>query len=104
MTLKITKLGEFFDMSQMLALTIVLAILYIGDIVATRTKAWIPSVFVCAVLFLIGYWTFFPKDIVSIAGIGPVVATMLMYLLITNMGTLLSLKELKTSGKPLLFL
>ena len=69
MTLKITKLGEFFDMSQMLALTIVLAILYIGDIVATRTKAWIPSVFVCAVLFLIGYWTFFPKDIVSIAGL-----------------------------------
>jgi len=85
----------------MLALTIVLAILYIGDIVATRTKAWIPSVFVCAVLFLIGYWTFFPKDIVSIAGIGPVVATMLMYLLITNMGTLLSLKELKNQWKAI---
>jgi len=88
-------------MSQMLALTIVLAILYIGDIVATRTKAWIPSVFVCAVLFLVGYWTFFPKDIVSIAGIGPVVATMLMYLLITNMGTLLSLKELKNQWKAI---
>lgn len=88
-------------MSQMLALTIVLAILYIGDIVATRTKAWIPSVFVCTVLFLIGYWTFFPKDIVSIAGIGPVVATMLMYLLITNMGTLLSLKELKNQWKAI---
>lgn len=88
-------------MSQMLALTIVLAILYIGDIVATRTKAWIPSVFVCAVLFLIGYWTFFPKDIVSIAGIDPVVATMLMYLLITNMGTLLSLKELKNQWKAI---
>lgn len=85
----------------MLALTIVLAILYIGDIVATRTKAWIPSVFVCAVLFLIGYWTFFPKDIVSITGIGPVVATMLMYLLITNMGTLLSLKELKNQWKAI---
>jgi len=85
----------------MLALTIVLAILYIGDIVATRTKAWITSVFVCAVLFLIGYWTFFPKDIVSIAGIGPVVATMLMYLLITNMGTLLSLKELKNQWKAI---
>ncbi|MFJ7368080.1 hypothetical protein ACIQVU_01325 [Lysinibacillus sp. NPDC098008] len=88
-------------MSQMLALTIVLSILYIGDIVATRTKAWIPSVFVCAVLFLVGYWTFFPQDIVSIAGIGPVVATMLMYLLITNMGTLLSLKELKNQWKAI---
>lgn len=92
--------GGFF-MSQMLALTILLGILYIGDVVATRTKAWVPSVFVCAVLFLIGYWTFFPEDIVSIAGIGPVVATMLMYLLITNMGTLLSLQELKNQWKTI---
>ncbi|VFS53236.1 Uncharacterised protein [Budvicia aquatica] len=57
-------------MSQMLALLLIVAILYIGDAISVRTKAWIPSVFVCAVLFLIGYWTFFPKDIVSVAGIG----------------------------------
>ncbi|WP_040207343.1 hypothetical protein [Neobacillus jeddahensis] len=88
-------------MSQMLALVIVVLILLIGDWVAVRTKAWVPSIFISAVLFLIGYWTFFPKDIVSIAGIPPVVATMLMYLLITNMGTLLSLKELKEQWKTI---
>jgi hypothetical protein len=86
-------------MSQMLALVIVILILFIGDFVAVRTKAWVPSIFICAVLFLAGYWTFFPKDIVSIAGVPPVVATMLMYLLITNMGTLLSLQELKNQWK-----
>ncbi|HFT2292137.1 TPA: hypothetical protein ACHWFX_004822 [Providencia stuartii] len=89
-------------MSQMLALFIIVLILYIGDAIAVRTKAWIPSVFVCAVLFLFGYWTFFPKDIVSIAGIPQVVAVMLMYLLITNMGTLLSLKELLRQWKTIL--
>jgi len=78
----------------MLALLLVLIILYAGDIVSVKTKAWIPSVFVCAVLFLFGYWTFFPKDIVSIAGIPSSVAILLMYLLITNMGTLLSVQEL----------
>lgn len=88
-------------MSQMLALSLILLILYIGDAVSVRTKAWIPSVFVCAVLFLAGYWTFFPKDIVSVAGITPVVAVMLMYLLITNMGTLLSLKELANQWKTI---
>ncbi|SUC46569.1 Uncharacterised protein [Providencia stuartii] len=36
-------------MSQMLALFIIVLILYIGDAIAVRTKAWIPSVFVCAV-------------------------------------------------------
>ncbi|MFK9093923.1 hypothetical protein [Bacillus salipaludis] len=89
-------------MSQMLALVIVVLILLIGDWVAIRTKAWVPSIFISAVLFLIGYWTFFPKEIVSLAGIPPVVATMLMYLLITNMGTLLSLKELKAQWKTII--
>lgn len=88
-------------MSQMLALFIIVFILYIGDAIAVRTKAWIPSVFVCAVLFLLGYWTFFPKNIVSIAGIPQVVAITLMYLLITNMGTLLSLKELMRQWKTI---
>ncbi len=89
-------------MSQMLALVILLFILFIGDVVAVRTKAWIPSVFISAILFLIGYWTFFPEDIVSIAGVPPVAAVMMMYLLITNMGTLLSVKELiRINGRPL---
>jgi len=89
-------------MSQMLALLLVMIILYLGDVVSVRTKAWIPSVFVCAVLFLVGYWTFFPKDIVSLAGITPVVAVMLMYLLITNMGTLLSVPELMRQWKTII--
>ncbi|MFC0270842.1 hypothetical protein ACFFIX_05190 [Metabacillus herbersteinensis] len=88
-------------MSQMLALVIIILILFIGDLVAVRTKAWIPSIFVCAVLFLLGYWTFFPKDIVALAGVPPVVATMMMYLLITNMGTLLSIQELKNQWKTI---
>lgn len=88
-------------MSQMLALFLIVGILYIGDAIAVRTKAWVPSVFVCAVLFLVGYWTIFPKDIVSIAGIPQVVAISLMYLLITNMGTLLSLKELLRQWKTI---
>jgi hypothetical protein len=88
-------------MSQMLALVILLAILFIGDLVAVRTKAWVGSIFVCAVLFLLGYWTFFPQDIVALAGVPPVVATMMMYLLITNMGTLLSLQELKNQWKTI---
>ena len=89
-------------MSQMLALVILVAILYIGDIISVRTKAWIPSVFVCAVLFLLGYWTFFPQDIVSLAGVPPTVASMMIYLLITNMGTLLSLQQLKEQWKTIL--
>lgn len=81
-------------MPQILAFVLVLGILYIGDVVAVRTKAWIPSVFVCASLFITGYWTFFPKEIVAMAGIPTVVAITVMYILVSNMGTLLSVDEL----------
>ena len=90
------------DMPQMLALVLLLVILYLGDIVSIRTKAWVPSVFICAVLFLLGYWTFFPADIVARAGVPTVVAVMFMYLLIVNMGTLLSVKELLLQWKTIL--
>lgn len=89
-------------MPQMLALAIMAFILFIGEMISTRTKAWIPSIFISGMLFLIGYWTFFPEDIVSLGGIPPVVATMLIYLLITNMGTLLSLDELKQQWRTIL--
>jgi hypothetical protein len=39
-------------MSQMFAFSLLMVILYIGDVVSIKTKAWIPSVFVCGVLFI----------------------------------------------------
>ncbi|MDX1805542.1 MAG: hypothetical protein R3267_00785 [Paenisporosarcina sp.] len=89
-------------MSQMLALSVLVFFLFIGDVIAIRTKAWVPSIFISAVLFLIGYWTFFPENIVELAGIPPTVAVMLIYLLITNMGTLLSVQELIKQWKTIL--
>jgi len=89
-------------MSQMFALSILIFILFIGDVIAIRTKAWIPSIFISATLFLIGYWTFFPANIVEISGIPSTVAVMLIYLLITNMGTLLSFQELINQWKTIL--
>lgn len=88
-------------MPQMLAFTLVLAVLYAGDVVATRTKAWIPSVFVCAVLFLAGFWTFFPQDIMARAGIPPAVSVLAMYIIVVNMGTLLSVRELMRQWKTI---
>lgn len=81
-------------MPQLIAFSIIALILFIGDAVSTRTKSWLPSVFVCAILFMAGYWTFFPQDIVGLAGFQTPIVFLAMYLLITNMGTLLSFAEL----------
>lgn len=66
----------------------------IGEWVSTATKAWIPSVFVTAVVLLIGYWTVLPKELVTEAGLIPFANTIGIYLLITHIGTIISLKQL----------
>lgn len=86
-------------MSLLMAFSVVLIVLALGDVVSTRTKAFVPSVFVAALLFLFGFWTFFPADIVALAGFQKPVIYLSMYLLITHMGTLLSIKELVSQWK-----
>lgn len=81
-------------MSIIAAFSIVLVVLAIGDIISTKTKAFIPSVFVSAIIFLIGFWTILPKDLIDISSLGMPFALLAMYLLITHMGTMMSIGEL----------
>ena len=86
--------------SPIVAMLILCIVYALGDTIGTLTKAWIPSVFVVAVLFLLGYWTFFPKDIVTLAGFGaPLGGTLAIMICITHMGTSISLNELKKQWK-----
>ena len=71
-------------MTTILALVIVLVAMSLGDIVSIKTKAWIPSVFVTALIFLFGFWWIFPKDVISTATLGMPVAGLGMYLLVTH--------------------
>ncbi|HHW55762.1 MAG: hypothetical protein WAQ41_10450 [bacterium] len=81
-------------MSVIAAFTIIILIFALGDIISYKTKAFVPSVFVVAALFLAGYWTFFPIEIVDIPGLGMPVALLSMYFLLVHMGTLMSIREL----------
>lgn len=83
------------------ALCLVLIALALGDVVSAKTKAFVPSVFVSAIIFIIGFWTFFPSDIVDLSGLGGPLSTLSMTLLITHMGTLMSLRELAGQWKTI---
>lgn len=84
-----------------LAFVICAVAFIIGEVVTTLTKAWIPSVFVTAGVFLVGYWTFIPKGVVSDAQLIPFGSTIGIYLLITHMGTVISLKQLMEQWKTI---
>lgn len=81
-------------MSVILCLLVVMIAMSIGDIVSMKTKAFVPSVFVTAFVFLIGFWYVLPSDVVSKATLGMPVALVAMYLLIVHMGTLMNVREL----------
>lgn len=86
-------------MSLTSALFFILGALALGELVSIKTKAIIPSVFVTALIFLGGYWTIFPADILEIAGfVTPIVLTSMLFL-ITHMGTMLSIRELSAQWK-----
>jgi hypothetical protein len=88
-------MGAFImNFSLIGAFCVVLLLLMVGEVVSTKTKAFIPSVFVTAILFLIGFWTFLPANLMDIASISTPVVTISMCLLLTHMGTLMSVKEL----------
>ena len=71
----------------------------IGDFISTITNAFVPSLFVAAVIFLVGFWTFWPKDIANIAGFSSPLMSLATYLILVNMGTSISVKQLIASWK-----
>ena len=71
------------------------AIFYIaGEWVDKLTHAWVPSVFVTAILMLLGYWFILPYNLITDSVLLPFGATLGLFLLLVHMGTVLSLKQL----------
>ncbi len=69
-------------------------IIIIGELISHWTKAWVPSVFASACILLVGYWTVIPYDLVKDSFLIPFGSTLGIFLLITHMGTIISLENL----------
>lgn len=81
-------------MNTQTAFLTMLAVLIIGEVVSTATKAFVPSMFISAILFVIGFWTYFPKDILKLAGISSNLPTFLVMMMVVHLGTMLNVREL----------
>lgn len=83
-----------FTVEYLGCFAVVMAVLLIGQWVASLTKAWVPSVFVSAIVFLIGFWTILPKDIAVKASYDTAFVQICVSMLLVHLGTLMSLKKL----------
>ena len=86
-----------FDFLQ--CAVVILLLFVLGEVVSTKTKAFVPSVFVVAVLFLLGYWSgIIPTDIITTSGFSAL-GISAMLVIVVHMGTMLSPKELLENWK-----
>ena len=71
-----------------------LILVIIGEVISTATKAFVPSMFITAVLFVLGFWTYLPTDILQQAGIASNLPTFLVMMMVVHLGTMLDIQEL----------
>jgi hypothetical protein len=81
-------------MTQFGSLTILIAVMVIGAFAAKVSKGRVPSALVISAIMLIGFWTVLPLDIAARAGINDKVYAICAMLVVTNLGTLISRKEM----------
>ena len=90
-------------MTEISAFFICVAILAAGDLISTKTKAVIPSVFAISVIVLAGYWSgLLDHNIFAMSGISTALVFVIYYLQLPHMGTLMGIQELKQQWKVIL--
>lgn len=112
---KVDKEEKKMQMTVVLAFGIIVVLQAFGDIISERTGGRLPSIFVSALLFLIGFWTILPTEIVQnvggeeikktlleISGISAPLFGIFLTLLVTHMGSLMSIKELAQQWKTII--
>lgn len=72
---------------------VIAVIMLIGEIISSKTGGKLPQMFIVATLFLFGYWTFLPKDILTISGLNVVSEICKVFILI-HVGSMFNIKSL----------
>ncbi|HHV80180.1 TPA: hypothetical protein GXX44_00670 [bacterium] len=88
-------------MTQLLAFLVILVAAAVGDAISVRTRARIPSLLVIMFIFMIGFWTIFPKNLIETSGL-IAMAGLASPIIVTHMGTLMSLRQVGNQWKALL--
>lgn len=89
-------------MDTQTAFLTMLILLIIGEVISTATKAFVPSMFISAILFVIGFWVYLPKDILQLGGVAANLPTFLVMMMVVHLGTMLDIKELIAQWKTVI--
>ncbi|WP_097026419.1 hypothetical protein [Clostridium peptidivorans] len=85
-------------MDGLLAFSVLFLIFGVGDFISSKTKAVCSTMFVSSVILMVGFWVGLPKTIFKDSSL-LAMGSILMAVLITHMGTLMSINDLVKQWK-----
>lgn len=80
------------------ALTLCVGIFLVGSIISVLTKFRVPTMLTTAVIFLIGFWTVFPQDLIQISGL-KVIYDICFLVVLIHIGAMFEWEALKKDWK-----
>ncbi|WP_315120131.1 hypothetical protein [uncultured Clostridium sp.] len=90
-------------MHPAIAFFALMAFLAIGEVVSVKTKAVIPSILIFLILLLGAVWTnILPTNVIDLAGFSENLTDVIMVIIVVNMGSSLSVSDLKSEWKTVL--
>jgi len=88
-------------MNSLIAITIILVVFAIGDMVAVKTKSIVSMLFTASAFFLVAFWLGLPTTIFEDSTLLTLGSLMVSFLLV-HMGTMLDLQQLKEQWKTVI--
>jgi len=88
-------------MNSLVAITIILVVFAIGDMIAVRTKSIVSMLFTASAFFLVAFWLGLPTTIFEDSTLLSLGSLMVSFLLV-HMGTMLNLQQLKEQWKTVI--
>lgn len=89
---------ELKAMNSLLAVLIIFFVFFLGDIVATKTKAVVSMLFFGAVVFMIAFWCGLPGTIFKDSGL-LAFSSITIGMLLAHIGTTINLRDFKSEWK-----
>ena len=87
-------MSTLIEATPILAFCILIGAMFIGDIISTKTKAFLPAILVCVLLLLLGVWgKILPATIIEVPGFSGQFASYIILMFLVDMGSSVSIKQ-----------
>ena len=82
-----------FPWNLAFAWTFVVFVMFVGEAVSTKTRGIFPQMLFVSFVFLVGFWTFLPDDIIDLSGLS-IAAEICKLIILVSVGAMFDIKSL----------